>query len=206
MINEEQSLQVSKFWIWFQEHEANFEELIQTDNPFWDIALAQLHKIERGLWFMISNHASEKREFVFTAEGKSELFPLVEFIVSRAPALSSWEFIALKPPKGFDFKTVYEGIELDPKTMWFLHLTSKSNPKAFGLRVGIPVYDSQHERSLTNGVVIILETALGERAVAEEFLYVEVGRLPDNPGSEGYIELLKLAQYIEFHKRKVRCL
>ena len=77
--------------------------------------------------------------------------------------LPDWQFIALKPAMGFDFVTNYEGVELDPKQMWFLPLKSASQPNDFALRVGVPNLLPEVQRQTSNGVLVILDTALGER-------------------------------------------
>src|SRR5687768_13065142 len=105
---------IDGFWQWFQENAARLELLAETSDPFWDVALGRLKAIANGLWFEVSNHDEIPREFIITAEGCVDLFPLVEKIVAKSPTVKSWTFIALKPPMGFDFKTTYEGIELDP--------------------------------------------------------------------------------------------
>lgn len=103
---------------------------------------------------------------------------------------------------GFGFKTVYEGSTFDPQLIWFLPLESPSDPMALGLRVGVPDFDRVQEQTTMNAVLVILDTALGERSAAMDIQYVEVATLPANPEDQGYIELTDLADYIKWSKRR----
>jgi hypothetical protein len=103
---------------------------------------------------------------------------------------------------GFGFQTTYEGVTFDPRSMWFLPLESGSNPAALGLRVGIPDFECVQEQIAKNAVLVILDTALGERSAASDIQHVEVAALPSKPENQGYIELTDLVDYIEWRKRK----
>jgi hypothetical protein len=134
-------------------------------------------------------------EFIITAEGHVDAFPVAEAIVAHAPEISGWRFVALKRPMGFDFTTTYEGIRFVPSTMWFLPLASSLCPQDLGLRVGVPNYSPAIERQALNAVAIILDTALGERVAALEIQSLEVALLPESPESEGFIELHRLPDF-----------
>jgi hypothetical protein len=104
---------------------------------------------------------------------------------------------------GFDFKTTYEGISFDPRSMWFLPLESSSCPQDLGLRIAVPNFAPAIKRQAQNAVLVILDTALGERAAALDIQFVEVSALSDSPDADGYIELYELPTYIEWRKRKL---
>ena len=142
------------------------------------------------------------REFIVTAEGHVESFPVVEMLVSLAPDIEGWAFVALKPPMGFAFSTRYEGTLFEPSRMWFLPLESASHPQDFGMRVGIEGLGSIEERVAHNAVLVILDTSLGERSAALDIQHVQVSELPQNPESLGYIELPELPDYLAWRKRK----
>ena len=62
-------------------------------------------------------------------------------------------------------------------------------------------YDSKHEREMQNAVLVILDTAIGERSTALDIDHIGVGMLPNDPDGEGYIHLPELPDYIAFWKR-----
>src|SRR5687768_16865412 len=151
---------IDEFWRWFEGRRGDCARLSGTSDPFWDEILAQLKKIDERLWFEMSR-GEDEREFIITVERHTDAFPLLDNIVARAPALSGWKMIALKPAMGFAFVTTYEGIRFDPRTMWFLPLESASRPQDFGMRVGVPNFKEEIERPASNAVEVILDTAIG---------------------------------------------
>jgi len=195
---------IQEFWCWFQEHRGEFDILTDTAAPFWDLALKRLQRLDKRLWFELSQPDGNDREFIITAEGHVDVFPLAESVVAYAPEIRGWQFVALKPPRGFDFKTTYEGIRFEPGAMWFLPLECSSTPEELGLRVAVPDFTENIERQTMNAVMVILETALGERAAAVDIQYLEVVKLPESPESHDYIKLPQLSDYIAWRKKRRR--
>ena len=102
---------------------------------------------------------------------------------------------------GFDFQTSYEGIIFDPKRMWFLPLEARSAPGDLGLRVGVPDWEPGHARIAMNAVLVILDSALGERSRATDIQHVEVTEVPLKPETHGYIRLAELPDYLAWRKQ-----
>lgn len=198
---------IATFWKWFTQNHASLSALSSPDEPSWDLALVQLKHVHPALCFELSDPISNgpsagTREFVITAQGDANLFPLVDALIAAAPSLPSWTFVSLKPPTGFDFTTTYEGVPFDSKTMWFLPLNLTDRPTELGLKIGIPGLTKSMEAVAGNAIMIILETGLGERSAAADVHYVEYGELPDEPEKAGYIELPELPAYIAWRKRR----
>ena len=57
------------------------------------------------------------------------------------------------------------------------------------------------EAQAHNAVLVILDTALGERSAALDIQFTEVSGLPPHAESLGYIELPELADYIVWRKK-----
>ena len=193
---------VASWWQWFTTIQPLIHSLDSTDHPLWDEVVERLKTIHDSLWFEISNENDHgTREFVFTAEGDIDAFPFADHLISTAPTLAGWKFASLKPAMGFEFQTYYEGIDFDPREMWFLPLENDSAPDSLGIQVGVKGYDSKHEREMQNAVMVILDTAIGERSTALDIDHIGVGMLPNDPDGEGYIHLPELPDYIAFWKR-----
>ena len=192
------------FWRWFVDHRSEFDRLGEPNEAFWDIALGELKKVDERLWFELSETDGPVREFVVTTEGQIEAFPIVVALVSHAPEVEGWTFVALKPPMGFDFTTRYEDMLFDPSHMWFLPLESASRPHEFGMRVGVEGLGSMDAAAARGAILVVLATALGERAAALEIQYTEVVELPANPLSLGYVELPELPAYLAWRKKTQR--
>lgn len=182
---------VEIFWRWLEAHKRELDSLDNPNDYFWKEILDRLHTFSERLYIEVSRLSSKtfERELIITACGRQELFPVADRIVANALQIPGWRFISLKLAMGFDFKTRYEEIEFDPKSMWFLPLDNKTNPRDLGLRIGIPDLSPDIERQASNAALIILDTTLGERVAALEIQHVETTVLPENPREAGYIEL-----------------
>jgi hypothetical protein len=193
---------IEEFWAWFATHKLEFSRLA-LDEPFWDIALEQIKKVDEHLWFELSRDSHPAREFIVTAEGHVSSFPIAETLVRLAPNIEGWAFIALKPPQGFQFTTTYEGTRFDPREMWFLPLESKSHPRDLCVRIAVPGLDCTDKTTAHSAVLVILDTGLGERSAALDLQHTEVTELPTDPESLGYIELPELADYVAWRKKRL---
>lgn len=199
MVGEER--RIEKFWEWFEANKLAFSRLTTPDEPFWDLALETIKRVDEHLWFELSRDRHPAREFIVTAEGHVSSFPIVEKLIGLAPNIEGWAFIALKPPQGFQFTTTYEGNRFDPREMWFLPLESESHPRDLGIRIAVPNLDCVDKRTAHSAVLVILDTGLGERSAALDLQHTEVTEIPTNPASLGYIELPELADYIAWRKK-----
>jgi hypothetical protein len=85
-----------------------------------------------------------------------------------------------------------------------LRLDSSSRPQDLGLRIGVPNYSRAIKCQAENAVLVILDTALGERSAALDIEHLEVSALPKSPESEDYNQLHELPNYIEWRKRQIR--
>lgn len=195
---------IPSFWNWFRSNRLILRD-VGPDEPLWDRALEQLHLVDERLSFEMSRptDAFPVRELIVTAQGEADAFEVAEALVAAAPELPGWQVIPLKPAMGFDFKTDYEGASYDPSEMWFLPLESSRLPWSLGLKIGVPGLEPERNANALGAVLIILDTALGERTTALEIDHVEVSPLPSNPESHGYIELTELPDYLTWRRRKM---
>jgi hypothetical protein len=200
-MNQPDLTNVIDFWRWFSAHKQELDLMVDSDSALWAETLTRLKAIDTRFWFELSRPDGTPREFILTVEGAKNAFPIAEATIAEAPVYPDWRFIALKPAMGFDFVTRYEEIDLDPKGMWFLPLESRSRPNDLALRVGVSNLTPEVLRQVSNGVLVILDTALGERSAALDISHVEVCALPDDPDAEGFLKLPELPNYISWHKR-----
>jgi hypothetical protein len=196
--------QVEAFWGWFRENKKRMDALDDPDEPFWDEALAALGKVHPDLKFALSAHEgaakAADREFVLTASCDTELFPVVDAMVAAAPKLAGWQWVALKPPMGFDFVSEFEDLTLDPAEMWFFPLRDSARPRSLGIRVAVPGYTKRRAEQFFDAVAMMLETGLGERAAAMDLEDLDVIPLPPNLKAEGFAPLKELPAYIAWNR------
>jgi hypothetical protein len=194
---------VKKFWAWFVN---NSDRLAKKDIAskvgLLDTVQDELHDIDEGLYFELSEPQDGVSEFIITAEGKRELFSVVEAVIAAAPRVAGWQFTALIPPMGFEFVIDYGGIKLDPNGLWFMPLTEGANDQHLGLRIGVPKLTSRKMHATLDATWVLLETGLGERQAAEAIEHVEVVRLPRDPEGEGYLRLAELPGFLTWRESK----
>lgn len=197
--------QIQAFWNWLTAHQQSLDALETPDDPFWDELLARLQALHEGLWFEVSAKREEdpERELVITAQGDWALFPLVEAMVAVAPELPGWTPVALKPPMGFEFSISYRGLELDPEDIWFEPLVDPDAPEVLGLRMAIAGFNDDQEEDFANGLLLMLDVALGEKSAATEVDLVEVIDPPADPDDEGFLPFKELGSYLAWRKSRL---
>jgi hypothetical protein len=79
---------------------------------------------------------------------------------------------------------------------------AKSDPQALGVRVACPAYSPGREEAVLAATYILLDSGLGEAASARDIRHVEVGPVPTEPESEGYIQLRDLPDYLAWLKNR----
>jgi hypothetical protein len=195
---------IAAFWSWFRQNKPALDQLDDPDEPFWDDALAELAKVHPELRFALSSlegaPKGAPREFVLTASCDTELFDTVDALVAAAPKLPGWQWVALKPPMGFDFVTEFEDLTLDPAEMWFFPVRDSARPRMLALRIATPGITRRKEGQYFEAVAIVLETGLGERSAASDLQDLQVVAPPQNLKAEGYAPLKDLPAYIAWNK------
>jgi hypothetical protein len=186
-----------KFWIWFSEN-ADEISLIESvgEGGIVDDLSKELKRVNSNLTFEIGGGLGEEREFIISADGLSEAVPFVTKLVSDAPVLDGWKFIAFRPRLGTDFTLQYEDIELSPEDFWF---TAWQDDDRIGLVVYLPKIESEQKNTIISASFVMLDTALGEYDVITKIGFIEYKQLPSNPKEHGLLPLSLLAQTVDDH-------
>lgn len=189
----------AKFWTWFRSENERYRSIDKAEDgeELLDLLLEHLHEYDSELFFEVSQPLDDgSNELIISAEGVRAKFPKVETLVAAAPKLPKWKIIALKQALGFEFVHVYGELRIDPRKLWFLPLTAKTDPSILGLRIGLYDFNEDSEDKIKNSVWIILDTGLGEKTCADRIRHLEVVALPKKPEDEGFIELPELPIYL----------
>jgi len=188
---------IQDFWTTFNQRADALAKLESAEDPVYDEILAKLHAINDALFFEFSTQG-RKAEFIITAEGDKSLFGLVDDIVAAAPKAKGWSFIALKPKVGFARSITWEGHVIDCASVLFEPLEDESG--GFGIRMLIPDLPDDKQDSAHNGMLRVLDHALGERRFADEIKFTEVTALDGD--AEDYIPLSALDRFIDWRKQQ----
>lgn len=149
----------SALWKIFEEH----SDIPNGDTVgFVDRLYEELVQIDPNLVIEISEaDDANRREFILSANGDTELFERVEKLIASAPQKPGWEFIALRPARGFDFVLEFNGKEVSPADWRFRPVTTITGDE------GIEIFVSGPKRKISDDeLALIIEIGVGERAFA----------------------------------------
>lgn len=166
---------IQGFWNHFRERHGRLAPGGTMDDQEFDALLAELHRIEPGLFLLLCVGATPK-ELIVTAEGKRELFSTAEDVVAQAPTLEGWTFLALKPKLGFPDTAEWEGYSVAIDQVSFKPLERPEG--TLGLRLFVPRLRSQDAERAHNAILRALDVALGERRFADLIDGTEVAARP----------------------------
>ena len=191
------SRSAATFWKWVADHQLELRAVIGEsmtgEEPVLDALLEALHAYDEDLFYLMGGDPAEMVELIITAEGNLEAFPAVRKLIDAAPALPGWEFVAFKPPMGFDFVMRHERATIDGKTAWFQPLTTPSGN--FGLRLACDGYLEEADDDFVYAAEMLLEAGVGELA-AFHIRGIDVVRTPESPRTSGFLPLNELEDYV----------
>jgi hypothetical protein len=187
----------SEFWRWFKEGEPELSAIANTAAVV-DRIYEVLQRVDNRLAIEVSEPDSTTvRDVIFSANGFSDLFGLAEELVSAAPELPEWRFIALKPARGFDFLYQQDGNTLSPSKWSFLALRDEGNE--LGLRLFIP-----GRRAVISDAVLqtVIETGVGERRFSE-IHHLEYTQSPDALSHGSWVQLPALPEFLKWQASRI---
>lgn len=189
---------IQDFWTSFTQRADALARLESAEDPVYDEILAKLHAIDDGLYFEFSTQG-RKGELIITAEGDKSLFGLVDEIIAAAPKTRGWSFVSLKPKVGLARSITWEGHVIDCAGVVFEPLENAKSGE-FGIRMLIPDLPEDKRDSAHNGLLRVLDHALGERRFAEEIQFTEVA--PLEGAADDHIPLSALDRFIDWRKAR----
>lgn len=125
-----------------------------------------------GLVTEISVLKDGKRNVVISADGISDMFPVVETLVSAAPKFDNINVIAFRPRKpGFKNHGIkYRGIELNSGNVSFI---AAKRDGCFDLALFHPEYEGENKEAAIGASYILLDAMLGEYDVVKGIRYID---------------------------------
>ena len=186
---------IDNFWRRFLDHEAEFAGAGSIEDPVCDLILDALQRVNPGLWFEFCINPGVN-EFIVSAEGKRELFSLVEEIVAKAPVMEAWKIFALKPKLGFPVWNIWEGHEVTIADVVFLPVFHRET-RELGLQLFVDGLNEDNKDDAHNALLRAIDHGLGERRFAEEVSATWVYPLSELPDDRRPIPLVELESYLD---------
>lgn len=184
-------------WFLFRERARALATAGAAECSVYDELLAQLQKIDPGLYLEFS---IDPNELIVTADGDRNLFPMAHAVVAGAPVLDGWKIRALKPRLGFPETVRWEGVLLRVDDLVFEPL--ELGGSELGLRIFVPGLDDADVEDAHNAVLRAIDHGLGELKFAEAIQSTQVQPLPVAVSAADYIPLRDLEKFIEWRHRR----
>ena len=193
------------FWDWFLKHEQKFYRVIKSQGnihkEFFDLLAPKLNEIKTGFWFLTGMYNDDVAELIITADGVIKNIVFVEELIAASPELPHWKFTALKQPS----ETNQYGLELDgyifdESTLSFYPINHPTMPDEIDIAIVHNSLTENNVNSITNGVYISLDNALGELnaiTMIDNLTIVE----PPEDGTE-LIPIVKLRDYLIWREKE----
>lgn len=152
---------IKSFWDWFTEiEEVLYYNIEMTPDDYAFLISEQLKVMHQDLAFEISFEVvDDKRNFVISADGDYELFPLVLHIVVEAPEFERWNVVPFRPRLHQKNQVIdLDGIKLDYDDVYFIY---NMNDEYIDLDVYIKGYDQEDNR-FVHTYFLLLDSLIGE--------------------------------------------
>jgi hypothetical protein len=181
-----------RFWQWFQSNSARlFDFEADREAVFADLSAA-LRAVDKGLVFEFGP-PERPREFVVSADGILDRFPIVTSLVDAAPQMPDWNIIAFRQPGKSALEITFGDQHLGPDDLWFR--ASQSEVRT-DLELCIRGLTEANHEVLAGAAFILLDNALGEFDVATRVGAIEWRCLPDDPAGDGLLPLSDLSEVL----------
>jgi hypothetical protein len=188
---------LERFWIWF---ETNSERLWNIpddvgDRKLFDELSSELRRAAPGLTWELSRAQNGKREFVISADGQRERFPLVKRIVAAAPTLERWVITAFRPRDPIGNRIVMGEVQLNPDDIWFGSKLGAGG--SVELIFAVRGLTEDNFNQLMPAVIILMDGAIGEYDAVMKVRNVYPAALPPDPGAAGLRPFKDLPSFID---------
>jgi hypothetical protein len=147
----------AEFWAWFEKNAQSLHDDADLRHTMETIG-AQLETRHPGVFAEIGQDGDE-RLLVITADGKKDLFPVVQAVYAARPTVPGWKIVAFRQrSKPEDMMAIeMNGKKLDPKTMQFV---AHKNGDLLDLKVFIPGFTKLEDYG--TAPYIVLDHTIGE--------------------------------------------
>jgi hypothetical protein len=197
--------QVENFWTWFKENEMRLRNFESDPAKYLGEISEKTKKIRDGLAIELEPPQNGVINMTISADGVEELFPVVESIVSKAPAIRTWKFIAFRQRMPADkVKSMIlkaDNHELDPNKMKFYPVM---NGNALDIIVFVAGVTENNYNEIAYGGLLLLDNLLGEYDCVKKVRSYDFHAMPAAKEELADLKpLLELPKFVDdFHATK----
>lgn len=157
----------SDFWIWFQNNEQVFFNVVKShkdiEKGFFDKLSPKLSELKDGYFYLTGMYDDNTVELVFTADGNTKNIIFIEELVEQAPKINGWKFTALKPALDIENVAInMAGYKFDSSNLFFYSIDHTDYPDEIDIVVIHNEQAEENKQQIGNGTYIFLDNYLGE--------------------------------------------
>lgn len=196
---------VENFWMWFSENEKTYRNFQRDPEKYLNEILAKVKKISGGLSVELEPPKDGVINMTISADGVSDLFPIVQKTIEKSPKINGWNFYAFRQrmpvEKIKDMTLTVKGYTLDPNKMKFMPLVSGNT---LDIIIFVDDINDVNENQIAYGGLIILDNLLGEYDCVKAVRSYDFHVFPTDPKQLAELKpLIEIAKYIDdFRLRK----
>ena len=193
------------FWEWFQKNEKTFYTVIKNrgniEKVFFDQLSPKLDNIKEGIFFLTGMLDEKTVELIFTPDGDVKNVVFVEELVSAAPKISNWKFVALKqPPDDNQTAINMAGEEFTMDNIFFYSNEDKKHPDEINITVVHNDLNKKNKDIIENGIFIFLDTLIGELNLITKIDHVNV--IGKEEAEKELVPIEKLKDFINWRQKE----
>jgi hypothetical protein len=191
----------AKFWKWFVKNQDMLFEFEKDRENIFDKLSSEINKVNPNLTFEFSPKLeSGKREFVISAAGIKDAFPVVEALYNSAPNLSKWIFIKFRPRRRPLNDVSFGGKSIKASEV---HYKMFKDQEKVGLIIFLDGYNDAEKDTYGNIGYLFLDEALGEYDIEMKVGLIEF-HSRESEYFEGSRPISELADHFdEYYKNTV---
>lgn len=187
----------TQFWDWFEKNEDMLFHFERNQESAFKKLKAAMSKVHPGLTFEFGPVQDGKREFVISADGLRDAFPIVESLHALAPALERWIFIKFRPRRS-PMAIQIGDLKLQPADF---EVAVEADGSKAGFTVFVKGYDERRKNQLVQATFIMLDQALGEYDMETKVGFIEIKPLEEESTYKRHTLASLPKMFDEFMKR-----
>lgn len=177
------------FWKWVAANVEGLKAVKSGHEPVTEQLAAQLEMVAPGLVFELGV-GREAFELIISADGKKDLFPVVQRLVAAAPKLPGTTVIAFRPRKDIDGFSMEVGAgKISGKELWYVASADPDRKGLVAVDVFVSGMKSDDDDAMKNAAFMLLEAAVGEFDLETKVGTIEIKQAP--PKIEAPLKPLK---------------
>lgn len=178
------------FWKWFKDNHHYFEAhpMADKDNLYFDLQL-RLNNYCPNLGFAVvgPTDENEKYKLIITTKESRGLTIKAAYLISKAPKIKGWRFIASIRPmqdlsattEAVDTEYQFQNFKVKISDLFFLPNLYCIKSKKFNITIYLQDYWQYPKELLRQAVTMMLEDLLGERLTYSKINKLTISQLPN---------------------------